>query len=669
VAVQQVDSAPRLLSEQALDHFTRSLCAREWQLLAIAAEAGDSVTADGLRGNTDAAGTSTPMSGVVPYRGSAPFCLQERVGGSSVNSGVLVANFELTNSPGGADSSMAGQLSLLWLRGPPILHHDQCCPSGNRCSQQQDPVSTPLRKRVEMAASRVFHHLRENHSLLLTSATLEFAIVKDVGGGECLDVILVAASSISFGHDLAAMRITGQRSPMIGPPDPIDAWQRSSGDDRSESKAVAEPGHDEGTWVIDLSLMNATLASSRQLKARSHCRKRGSDGELPLPRVCRQCRGPMDVALANELKQERATARTALAKLEALQETISVLEQSKHALGLEMLRLRSERDGWTERCGLIVSRYEATTAELCARLSESVEARAMALEDDAWLGYDSQRWEQHEDRIQRRVMVLVATRVQKQRDEQTEQWRDEWEVMMAASQASADIQKTLRTAQELERDHELLTRLQTKLELVRAERDELRFQWKYVARQLTDIKAHGVQLPPRVAGGFSSYPSPSPENVRAVVKWIVDYEVKRVALEARSRTRSVGKRLKLKLELMRALAGPSSLSPVKKRKSKSGGGLVLSGGDGGSQRGLSVALESSPKKSLRGSPHRRRPPSPPRISSCACPSPASSSSDSPECSPSSVLPHHSLRSRSPPLTMVREAFLGQQVEDEARQSM
>lgn len=667
MAVQQVDGAPRLLSEQALDRFTRSLCAREWQLLAMAVEAADSVATDGRRGNTDSVGASTSMSGVVPYRGSAPFCLQERVGGrSSVNNGVLVANFELIDSVGRADAPVGGQLSLSWLREPPTLPHDQCCSSGSPCSHQQDPVSTlSLRKRVEMAASRVFHHLCESHSLLLTSATLEFAVVSDVGGDECLDVVLVAASAISFVIDLAATRIPRQRYPMTGSPGPIDAWQRSCGDERHESTAVADPGHDEGAWVVDLSLADATLTSSRQLKARSHYRKRSSEGELPLPRVCRQCRGPMDVALANELKQARATTRTALAKLEALQEAMSALEQSKHALGLEMSRLRSERDGWKERCGLIVSRYEAATAELRTQLSESVEARAMALEDDAWLGCDPQHWERHEDRVHRRVMVLVTTRVKEQHEQQLEQWRDEWEASVAASQANADIQKTLRATQEIDHDHELLTRLQTKLELARAERDELRFQWKYVARQLTDIKAHGVHLPPRVAGGFSSYPSPSPENVRTVVKWIVDYEVKRVALEARSRTRSVGKRLKLKLELMRALAGPSSLSPVKKRKSKSSGGLELGSGDGGSHRGLSVALQHSPKKSLRVSPHRRGLSSPSRASSCACPSPAPSS-DSPECSPSSVLPHYSLGSRSPPLTLVREAFLGQQVEDEAR---
>lgn len=387
------------------------------------------------------------------------------------------------------------------------------------------------------------------------------------------------------------------------------------------------------------------MPTTRKPLTRSQCRKRSNDGELPLPRVCRQCRGPLDVALANELKKERATTRAAFARFEALQETTAALEQSQHALELEISRLRRDRDGWRERCDTIVKRHEAAMAELRSQLSEAVEARAMALEDDAWFGCDSQRWEQHEESIQRRVLLLAASQVQQQHAEQLEQWRDEWNAAVTASQTNVELHNVLRTAQELERDRELLMRLQTKLELVRAERDELRFRWKYVARQLMDIKACGVHLPPRVAGGFSSYPSPSPENVRAVVKWIVDYEVKRVALEARSRTWSVGKRLKLKLELMRALAGPASLSPAKKRKSKSSGGLAPSGSVGGSQRGLSVAFEYSPKKSLRVSPRRRTPSS------------QSSSSHSSDSSPSSVSPQHSPASRSSPLTLVRAAFM------------
>lgn len=212
-------------------------------------------------GNANAGGASSTesVSGVVPYRGNAPFCLQEYAVERGIDRGVLVARFELIDSAESGEfdvhatiaapsSTVSGRLSLSW-QWAPSTFQCRCCSSGSPCSQRKEmlPVTSPsLRKCVEAATSRVFCHLRERHAMLLTSAALEFAVIQDTDSGDYLDVVLAAASAISFVKELASTRTSRER-PSTAYTDPIDDWQRSSGDDRPEREVATAFGLDEGS--------------------------------------------------------------------------------------------------------------------------------------------------------------------------------------------------------------------------------------------------------------------------------------------------------------------------------------------------------------------------------------------------------------------------------------
>lgn len=564
IAAQQLDDAPRLYSEQDLDRLVRTLCARELKLRSLTSEALDAADKRAF--------LSSSGPNFVSYNGPTPFCLQEHLGDKDK---VVVANVKIAGGPQNGPHSVY-QLSLHDENRLPG-HSCQCCVSGQHQMVPLSKETTTMKQNVQEIVTRLVLHLREHYGVALIAAKFELAQVKSPRSIAKNDLVLIAACAIEI---TSAASFVSQREDA---PNTLDSLIDDAGDARCDEERT--------TWEFEIPPLASSNFSEKQYRKRHTARDAS-----PLPRVCRQCRGPLDVALSNELKRERATTRSALAKLEASQITIRELGDTSAGMKIEIMHLRRECEDWERRCKALVEQHSLEMDVIRRRLSEANELRKMALEDSSWYGGDANHWQALETRVQRQVSRIVETQLHQQRDAHVEQWRAEWLASVATIQAKAERAKE--ESDRIERDIEQLARTQTKLELIRAERDELRFQWRFVVRQLTDIKTRGVQLPVRVAGGFSSYPSPSPENVRSVVKWIVDYEVKRVALEARSRTKSAGKRLKLKVELMRALAGQvSSVSPIKKQRSNKS--VIARRPSCDSQRGLALALEYSPERSIR----------------------------------------------------------------------
>lgn len=272
-------------------------------------------------------------------------------------------------------------------------------------------------------------------------------------------------------------------------------------------------------------------------------------------RICRQCRSSSDVDLAKELMRKHTLLRGVLANYQAVQEQHAaththneelqeLLERQKRTI----IELQHELD----RVCLAAQERDVQALELKLENSGLVFQLAGTIEE---LQAVNLRVEVAEQRVLQAKALLKYNTSEDRENEDSKQTIYQWELRNAhLEQQLGQLQR------ELERNQQTLRKLQTKYEEVRADRDELRFQWRFVCRKLVDIKETGVAPPQRIAGGYRSYPTPCDTNVCDVVKWVVDYDAKRVLIDAQKK-KSIGKRLRLKLELMRVLGSP------KKRKS------------------------------------------------------------------------------------------------------
>ncbi|GLE09949.1 hypothetical protein PINS_up021894 [Pythium insidiosum] len=284
-------------------------------------------------------------------------------------------------------------------------------------------------------------------------------------------------------------------------------------------------------------------------------------------RICRKCRSTADVDLAREVQRHQKTLRGVLAQYQSLQQRHAALETQHRNL---MTRI-AQRD----------EQIEALTSHLNAARNAAREQRQ--LQEDTATRYAE--LERELSTQQQKYATLLseldaanarALERQQQHDAAVNGLQDDSSVERQRWQARHD--DALRELDALRAHVARLESLQRKAERqheeMRAECDEMRFQWSFVSRKLTDVAERGVLPPRRVAGGFSSYPTPSAANVELVVKWIVDYEARRTVID--SQKKSAGRRLRMKLQLMRALqqqpASPRrrrtrspSRSPVRRR--------------------------------------------------------------------------------------------------------
>lgn len=478
--------------------------------------------------------------------------------------------------------------------------------------EEEEPVDAKLQPRVQALLQHVITHLHVFFGLRSLELTLEFAHEQSHDR-----LYLVSAQRIQV-QQISHTRTNGQQYPTS-----------------SALRTGLKPGGKRSKQRPEVSnnlLRRAELQPEPLLPTSKH----QSQQQPPSPahvnyRVCRQCRSATDVDLAKELMRKQTTLRTVLAKYqsvqeqqaaththnEELQELLERQARTIHELQRELDRLRSafqEKDIQALELKLENSGLQAQLAGTVEEL-EAVDMRVELAEQ----------------------RVLEAEAQQKQNsslDHENEGTRltlRQWE------QRNTHLEQQLGQLQrELERNQQTLRKLQTKYEEVRADRDELRFQWRFVCRKLVDIKELGVSPPQRIAGGYRSYPTPSDANVRDVVKWLVDYDAKRVLIEAQKK-KSVGKRLRLKLELMRVLGSP------KKRKST----LAATGG--------SAAPSPSPRRRSR-SPSKMSPTMRSKSRARAVLDPETGAS-SPSASPVQR-PCRQLGSTDPPeMTLVEEALV------------
>lgn len=539
VAVQQLDDAPLLLSEAALDSLTRTLSAGEWALR----QAADIITDSAPRSRVSAA------TGITPLHNVGPFCLQEFVDTGTL-SGIIVARFTLGSSVDNSAANCAandrvpGSISLSLNPVEPLQATAQEIP-------KLDVPPLIIRKNVQAAISSVFHHLLACHKLTMTAATLEFAL--DCRKGTLALVSALAITTIPAHPQLA------HGSGVVNNGNGIRA---------NASNGVEVTNRDEISWEFALGVADERKPSHTKQcvgKSRNH---RGSSSSCP--RVCRQCRAPLDVELATELQRQQATLRSVVFKYQTLQETTQYLNQEREQaqsligkLQREVANLRRDRDEWHRHWAEVARQHhdcEETIDRLRRELREATESRQMALEDDAWFAAEDQK---RSIISAEQVTREVEAKMELQHSELIRQWQTEW---------NDERRRDSIEVESFDDAEELVKHLRGKIERVRVERDELRFRWRYVSRHLTDTTMSGVRPPSRIGGGYFLYPSPSPENVRAVVKWILDYDTRKMVVsDGQKKRKSIAKRWKLKHQLMRALGSPGKThaSPRKSRASLS----------------------------------------------------------------------------------------------------
>ncbi|TMW66792.1 hypothetical protein Poli38472_014104 [Pythium oligandrum] len=277
-------------------------------------------------------------------------------------------------------------------------------------------------------------------------------------------------------------------------------------------------------------------------------------------RVCRQCRAPVELDLSNELLRCQAMLRSVLAKYQTLSER-NILSEKVNA------DIQAQHAHDAERIQELQRELEVTRQESQQRSSEvsHLTTETALLQEKLIITECEIEMVRHEkEEAETRVLEAEHQLAVRFRELQAKEETKEQE--LKAQELDVHV-KLVQLERELRRAHAQLRQVQRQKEEISAECDELRVQWRFVCRKLTDVRENGVNPPRRIAGGYNSYPSPSIENVDHVIKWIVDYEAKKTVIE--SQKKSIGKRLKMKLELMRLLdSGRLSASP-RRRASRS----------------------------------------------------------------------------------------------------
>lgn len=536
------------LTEKSLDELVRLLCTRE--IAMNAPEPDLSISREFL--DSDGAGGS--------------FCIQEFVPPSS--SKYIVAHFRhaSTLSSSSKDTKddddgnndeecrvapcriversldfQAGLFSFstrAWSLKNQHMTRDAPGEDRHLCNKDDDPVDTKLQARVQALLQHLVTHLHVFFGLQSLELTVEFAHEQS-----CDRLYLVSAQHIQV-QQISHTRANDQHHP-----------------GSSALKTRLKPGGKRSKQRPEVSnnlMRRDELTSELFLPTSKHQHQQQQQPPSPTHanyRVCRQCRSATDVDLAKEIMRKQTMLRGVLAKYQSVQEQ----HAAAHIHNEELQELLEHQQRTIHELQRELDRVRSAFQE------KDVQALELKLENSglqAQLVNNAEELQAVNLRVERAEQwVLEAEALQKQEssldreNEDTRQTLHQWECCNAhLEQQFGQLQR------ELERNQQTLRKLQTKYEEVCADRDEFRFQWRFVYRKLADTKEPGVAPPQRIAGGYRSYPTPSDANVRDVVKWLVDYDAKRVLIEVQKK-KTMGKRLRLKLELMRVLGSP------KKRKS------------------------------------------------------------------------------------------------------
>lgn len=555
VVAVQLSNEPVYVDEVELDALTRELCARELAMNALEPNLG------------------------VPRElpGGGSFCLQAFV--PPIDNQFTVVRFQHASTLNAASSSAdeVGDedsdskeprhtspssaswrsadrsdgrysfVSRLWERAP--SRYSSSAP------RHDTVIAESLQRRVEALVRDVVTHFHVFFGLRMVDATLEFALEATSGV-----LHLVSAQHIKI-HRVSSTPMTSHR---IGSKHATQRrqrkLQRSARPTTNRNESLATSSH--------TSDLDADLSALATRSAHTNVR------------VCRQCRSAQHVELAQELAQRQRTLRRVLSNYQTAQEERAAA-QHRESESHELLARQRQTIATLQ---LELDRARESLRDRDSQIEALERANAALQTQVAGAGDDVRAAKLQIELVEKRLVEAEqATRAAVQHRESNSHRQ-----MQHATQQQTLLQAQLEQLQhELERTQLTLRKLQTKYEEVRADRDELRFQWRFVHRKLVDVKEPGVAPPPRIAGGYQSYPAPSDANVRDVVKWLVDYSAKRALVDAHKK-KSVAKRLQLKLELMRVLGSP------KKRR---GTARIASSSPRRRSRSPSKSVTSSPVRS------------------------------------------------------------------------
>ncbi|OQR88762.1 hypothetical protein THRCLA_10117 [Thraustotheca clavata] len=218
-------------------------------------------------------------------------------------------------------------------------------------------------------------------------------------------------------------------------------------------------------------------------------------------KVCRYCRQPREVELNRELIKTQAILRQMISKL---QTTEKELEQS-HSQIKTMQQKNQDLDVTVNELHNQLKREGSNAKYVIQQLQEQ------CVESESRLHTTQMSLESEED-----------TRLN------LENMLDEMKIKMEHLKQSADTnQNALKLElKRLQQDGDVHLRkiasLKDDLAAMTKERDDCLSFRGYLYRRLADTTQPGVEPPLRRAGGFWSYPTPSPQNVAEVVRVLVD---------------------------------------------------------------------------------------------------------------------------------------------------
>lgn len=406
-----------------------------------------------------------------------------------------------------------------------------------------------LAQRIEEIIRGLLHHLYHVHGVVIHALTLESTIVGASRADSSPIIYITGARAIEMhaipkSEEAEEVRRTGVKAKSKR--EKTKTHPPSMAKHKQNNNNVLASEHQEFCNFIQVqppeiaSLL--TWAQNLGMKLL----------DAPNYRVCRQCRAPNEMDLTLELQKQQVLVRNLLANYQKSREQGAAAQRD----------YTSAMTQNTEQHALLMDLHSRVNQlEFDLRSKETQLDLANHL--NAQLTHDNREYQMHAAQSARRIRELEDHMDDLQRAQ------SEWfEVMKEDSDAQRrrwyeahgeKYAKVDRLEDENMHLKYVLSRLERSYERAYTERNELRFQWRFVHRKLVDVKESGVKPPKRVAGGYSLYPIPSTENVREVVRWIVDYEAKKNAkLNSPDKHSSkIRRRLQMKIELMRVFGGVS----------------------------------------------------------------------------------------------------------------
>lgn len=414
----------------------------------------------------------------------------------------------------------------------------------------EDPVQINgcLAQRIEEMIKCLLRHLYHAHGVIIRTLTLESTVVEALRPDSSPNIYVTGARAIEIRA--------------ISKPEVAEEVKRTN----VQSKTKREQAKINSRSLPKRKQRNNTLASQHQefcnfIQVQSReivplltwAQKLGMKLlDAPNYRVCRQCRAPNEMDLTLELQKQQVLVRSLLSNYQksreqgdaAQRDYTSAMTQNteQHAL---LMDLHSR-----------VNQLEIDLRSKETQLEQANELNTQLTRDNLEYQVHTTQSIQKIHELQERVDDFHRAQSEwlNAMKEDSEAQRRRWYDAHGEKYAKAD-----RLEDENMHLKYVLTRLERSYERAYTERNELRFQWRYVHRKLVDVREPGVKPPKRVAGGYSLYPIPSTENVREVVKWIVDYEAKKnTKLNSPDKHSSkIRRRLQMKIELKHVFGGVS----------------------------------------------------------------------------------------------------------------